>query len=71
MSAKIIQTQTFAQRLGAKLSTLWEQLNQVPTCRACNGTGEPRGKYKNLAEPVYWKGKLVWVCHSCKGAGKV
>jgi len=49
----------------------WEALDKVPDCPSCKGTGEPTGKNKVWAEPVYWKGQIVYVCHQCKGAGKV
>ena len=45
--------------------------NSVPNCPACHGTGEPTGKYKHWANQVYWKGRLVNVCHNCDGSGKV
>ena len=48
-----------------------EWLDEVPTCPACHGTGEPANKYKNWADTVYWKGQLETVCHNCKGVGKV
>ena len=41
---------------------------EVPDCRACGGTGKPRGDLYDVM--VYWKGQLVRTCHRCRGRGK-
>jgi len=54
---------------GAK--ELWKELDKVPKCPACHGTGEPTSPYKAWADTVIFKGKSHQVCHNCKGSGYV
>ena len=60
------------KQIAKKLLKEWDALENVPDCPSCKGTGMATGKDKGWnAEPVYWKGQIVWVCHQCKGRGKV
>jgi DnaJ-class molecular chaperone len=59
------------KRVVQQIKRSWEASNVVSDCPACKGTGEPTGKYRQWAEPVYWKGVIHWVCHNCQGKGKV
>jgi DnaJ-class molecular chaperone len=55
-------------KLTERIKEVWRSLDYVPDCPVCKGTGEPSGPW---TEKVWWKGKLVEVCHNCKGRGKV
>lgn len=59
------------KRIKRGFCEIWESMGEIPNCPACHGTGEPTGRWKCLAQQVYWKGQVVTVCHNCEGRGKV
>lgn len=56
-----------AIRLG-DIRRAWRALDRIPDCPQCKGSGEP---INGFSETVFWRGREVEVCATCKGAGKV
>lgn len=58
------------------LKKIWDNIttptniNEIPNCHACKGTGEPTGQWANWGVVVIWKGQFHTVCHNCEGTGK-
>lgn len=54
----------------AEFKRSW-RTGEPPRCPACNGSGEPTGRYAGWSDAAWWKGRRYEVCHNCEGRGRV